>query len=203
MCLSWRDQSGPWLCQEAIWVLHDCKVSSNPPAVFEIILVYLEKGSWEEAFFTILPQRKGAVAVDKDDAATPEKGEDSDLEPATDTAEQTEEKLKYSCNRHWDIYIYIFYLPLLFFYVVRFLFLQLWRKVKFYKYWLMVLTGETLIFFWHHFIFAVGDVVVGLKRPLLLWMSQWFLFLEIGAKTTTMLIQYFTHKTGLVSLRRI
>lgn len=34
-----------------------------PPAVFEIILVYLEKGSWEEAFFTILPQRKGAVAV--------------------------------------------------------------------------------------------------------------------------------------------
>ncbi|TWW63704.1 RNA (guanine-9-)-methyltransferase domain-containing protein 2 [Takifugu flavidus] len=68
--------------------------------VFEIILVYLEKGSWEEAFFTILPQRKGAVAVDKDDAATPEKGEDSDLEPATNTAEQTEEKLKYSCNRH-------------------------------------------------------------------------------------------------------
>lgn len=79
----------------------DCKsVSSNPPTVFEIILVYLEKGSWEEAFFTILPQRKGAVAVDKDDAATPEKGKDSDLEPATHAAEQTEEKLKYSGTRH-------------------------------------------------------------------------------------------------------
>lgn len=75
-------------------------MSSNPPAVFEIILVYLEKGSWEEAFFTILPQRKGAVAVDKDNAATPEKDEDSDLEPATNTAEQTEEKLKYTCSRH-------------------------------------------------------------------------------------------------------
>lgn len=73
-------------------------VSSNPPTVFEIILVYLEKGSWEEAFFTILPQRKGAVAVDKDDAATPEK--DSDLEPATNAAEQTEDKLKYSGTRH-------------------------------------------------------------------------------------------------------
>lgn len=71
-------------------------MSSNPPAVFEIILLYLEKGSWEEAFFTILPQRKGAVAVDKDNAATPEKDQDSDLEAATNTAEQTEE----SCNRH-------------------------------------------------------------------------------------------------------
>ncbi|KAG8134431.1 hypothetical protein E2320_007541 [Naja naja] len=28
--------------------------------VFEIILAYLEKKNWEEAFFTILPQRKGA-----------------------------------------------------------------------------------------------------------------------------------------------
>ncbi|KAM4714862.1 tRNA methyltransferase 10 homolog A [Anableps anableps] len=34
--------------------------------VFEIILAYLEKGSWQEAFFTILPQRKGAVAVSQD-----------------------------------------------------------------------------------------------------------------------------------------
>ncbi|XP_043530390.1 RNA (guanine-9-)-methyltransferase domain-containing protein 2 [Chiloscyllium plagiosum] len=29
--------------------------------VFEIILMYLEKQNWQEAFFTILPQRKGAV----------------------------------------------------------------------------------------------------------------------------------------------
>ncbi|XP_069781740.1 tRNA methyltransferase 10 homolog A-like isoform X2 [Narcine bancroftii] len=29
--------------------------------VFEIILAYLEKQDWEKAFFTVLPQRKGAV----------------------------------------------------------------------------------------------------------------------------------------------
>lgn len=139
-------------------------MSSNPPAVFEIILVYLERGSWEEAFFTILPQRKGAVAVDNDNTATPEKGEDSDLEPATNTAEQTEENLKYSCNRCW----YFLFPPPLFFYVIRFLFLKLWRKVKFYQYWLAALTRETLVFFWHNFIFAVWDAVVGLKRPLVL-----------------------------------
>lgn len=53
-------------------------------AVFEIILAYLEKSSWQEAFFTVLPQRKGAVAVDKD------KEEDSDSDDSEpDTPEQT------------------------------------------------------------------------------------------------------------------
>ncbi|MBZ3886484.1 tRNA methyltransferase 10-like protein A [Sciurus carolinensis] len=33
--------------------------------VFEIILGYLETRDWQEAFFTILPQRKGAVPTDK------------------------------------------------------------------------------------------------------------------------------------------
>ncbi|XP_078132273.1 tRNA methyltransferase 10 homolog A [Sander vitreus] len=42
--------------------------------VFEIILAYLEKGSWQEAFFTVLPQRKGAVAVDQEK-------EESDSDP--------------------------------------------------------------------------------------------------------------------------
>lgn len=34
-------------------------------SVFEIILEYLETRDWQEAFFTILPQRKGAVPTDK------------------------------------------------------------------------------------------------------------------------------------------
>lgn len=34
-------------------------------AVFEIILEYLHTRDWQEAFFTILPQRKGAVPTDK------------------------------------------------------------------------------------------------------------------------------------------
>ncbi|XP_053411406.1 tRNA methyltransferase 10 homolog A [Nycticebus coucang] len=33
--------------------------------VFEIILEYLETRNWQEAFFTILPQRKGAVPTNK------------------------------------------------------------------------------------------------------------------------------------------
>ncbi|XP_020843939.1 tRNA methyltransferase 10 homolog A isoform X2 [Phascolarctos cinereus] len=33
--------------------------------VFEIILEYLETRDWQEAFFSILPQRKGAVPTDK------------------------------------------------------------------------------------------------------------------------------------------
>lgn len=46
--------------------------------VFEIILAYLEKGSWQEAFFTVLPQRKGAVPVDQDGTTTQEKEEEDD-----------------------------------------------------------------------------------------------------------------------------
>lgn len=59
--------------------------------VCEIILAYLEKGSWKEAFFTVLPQRKGAVAVDKDEADHQEKeAEDSDSDSDPETQQHTE-----------------------------------------------------------------------------------------------------------------
>ncbi|KAM9426520.1 tRNA methyltransferase 10 homolog A [Pholidichthys leucotaenia] len=66
--------------------------------VFEIILAYLEKGSWQEAFFTVLPQRKGAVAVGQDGTNSQDKEEeedsdsDSDADSDPDTAEQMEKK---------------------------------------------------------------------------------------------------------------
>ncbi len=74
------------------------KCAFVPPAVFEIILAYLEKGTWQEAFFTILPQRKGAVAVGQDGKTTQEKEEeDSDSDSDPDTPEQTE-------KRTWDFF---------------------------------------------------------------------------------------------------
>ncbi|XP_012735620.2 RNA (guanine-9-)-methyltransferase domain-containing protein 2 [Fundulus heteroclitus] len=62
--------------------------------VFEIILAYLEKGSWQEAFFTVLPQRKGAVAVSQDQT-NPQENDDNEEEESSsdsdlDAAEQTE-----------------------------------------------------------------------------------------------------------------
>ncbi|XP_061565913.1 RNA (guanine-9-)-methyltransferase domain-containing protein 2 [Cololabis saira] len=56
--------------------------------VFEIILAYLEKGSWQEAFFTILPPRKGVVALSQDGTNAPGRPEDSHSD--SDAAEQPE-----------------------------------------------------------------------------------------------------------------
>ncbi|XP_031441114.1 RNA (guanine-9-)-methyltransferase domain-containing protein 2 isoform X2 [Clupea harengus] len=52
--------------------------------VFEIVLAYLEKRDWREAFFTVLPQRKGAVPVEGEEPDT-----DEDTPPKrTDQEEQ-------------------------------------------------------------------------------------------------------------------
>lgn len=64
--------------------------------VFEIMLAYLEKRDWQEAFFTVLPQRKGAVPVDqekKQEQDEDEDEEDSDTcEPGTHKSEDTKDQ---------------------------------------------------------------------------------------------------------------
>lgn len=61
-----------------------------PPAVFEIILAYLEKGSWQEAFFTVLPQRKGVVAVGWDATDPPKKDDETDSDSDPEATAQEE-----------------------------------------------------------------------------------------------------------------
>lgn len=59
--------------------------------VFEIILSYLEKGNWHDAFFTILPQRKGAVALEQDESgAQDQEDQDSDSDSEGDAPEKLE-----------------------------------------------------------------------------------------------------------------
>ncbi|MCI4377542.1 hypothetical protein PGIGA_G00204770 [Pangasianodon gigas] len=64
--------------------------------VFEIMLAYLEKRDWQEAFFTVLPQRKGAVPVgqeNKQEQDEDEDEEDSDTcEPGTQNSEDTKDQ---------------------------------------------------------------------------------------------------------------
>ncbi|KAM9836454.1 tRNA methyltransferase 10 homolog A [Aulostomus maculatus] len=61
--------------------------------VFEIILAYLEKGSWQEAFFSILPQRKGVTAVDQARAADQDREDDDEEDDdEEDDSDQTEKK---------------------------------------------------------------------------------------------------------------
>lgn len=69
--------------------------------VFEIILAFLEKRDWREAFFTVLPQRKGAVPMGQGntlgkDEDEEESDEDSDsehlTERRTDSKDQSDNK---------------------------------------------------------------------------------------------------------------
>ncbi|XP_007907017.1 tRNA methyltransferase 10 homolog A isoform X1 [Callorhinchus milii] len=61
--------------------------------VFEIILTYLEKGNWQEAFFTILPQRKGAVPADQTSSCGPASRSEEQKEPEANSgfADSTED----------------------------------------------------------------------------------------------------------------
>jgi hypothetical protein len=57
--------------------------------VFEIILKYLEKGSWREAFFSVLPPRKGAVVLGEGGQAAQDSDSDASDHQAPDSTTDT------------------------------------------------------------------------------------------------------------------
>ncbi|XP_059932797.1 RNA (guanine-9-)-methyltransferase domain-containing protein 2 [Gadus macrocephalus] len=57
--------------------------------VFEIILKYLEKGSWREAFFSVLPPRKGAVVLGEGGQAAQDSDSDASDNQAPDSTTDT------------------------------------------------------------------------------------------------------------------
>lgn len=60
-------------------------------SVFEIILEYLDTRDWQEAFFTVLPQRKGAVPTDKTSESSAHDKKSSRVEGGLDSDSSEEE----------------------------------------------------------------------------------------------------------------
>ena len=83
----WRGLQAGYLCTFLAFRLlsHFWTIMSSlfVSPVFEIILAYMETGDWQGAFFTVLPQRKGAVPVDQNGQAVEDK-EDEDSDGVSD-----------------------------------------------------------------------------------------------------------------------
>lgn len=74
--------------------------------MFEIILAYLEKGSWQEAFFTVLPQRKGVVAVGRDATEPPKKDDETDSDSDSDPETTAQTELSVGAERTMRLFFY-------------------------------------------------------------------------------------------------
>ncbi|XP_003798552.1 tRNA methyltransferase 10 homolog A [Otolemur garnettii] len=66
--------------------------------VFEIILEYLETRDWQEAFFTILPQRKGAVPTNKAYDSSSQDKQSVRVEDGSDSDSSEEEDSRNELN---------------------------------------------------------------------------------------------------------
>lgn len=71
-------------------------------AVFEIILEYLETRDWQEAFFTILPQRKGAVPTDKACASSSHDKNSASVEGGLDSDSSDEENSRNELDSQYE-----------------------------------------------------------------------------------------------------